>query len=124
MPDVVWICPSSALHDGKMGVLRDAVDAGGHASVFFVRYGGTVYGYLNRCAHMPMELDWNPGQFFDSSGLYLICATHGALYAPHTGRCEGGPCVGARLRALHVEERDTPAGRAVFWLPDAQLRPA
>ena len=86
--------------------------------VFFVRYDGKPYGYLNRCAHVPMELDWSEGQFFESSGLYLMCATHGAIYAPDTGKCVGGPCRGARLRPVQVEERDTPEGRAVFWLPD------
>jgi nitrite reductase/ring-hydroxylating ferredoxin subunit len=70
-----------------------------------------------------MELDWVEGQFFESSGLYLMCATHGAIYAPDSGRCVGGPCRGARLRALEVEERDTPEGRAVFWLPDGDLQP-
>ena len=94
------------------------------AVVFFVRYDGRVYGYLNRCAHVPMELDWVEGQFFESSGLYLMCATHGAIYAPDTGRCVGGPCRGAQLRQVDVEERDTPEGRAVFWLPDGDLQPA
>ena len=73
---------------------------------------------------MPLELDWNEGQFFESSGLYLMCATHGAIYAPDSGRCMGGPCRGGGLRVLRVEERDTPAGRTVFWLPDADLQPA
>ena len=30
-----------------------------------------VYGYLNRCAHMPMELDWREGMFFDAGELGL-----------------------------------------------------
>ncbi len=88
-----------------------------------MRYDGRAYGYLNRCAHVPMELDWSEGQFFESSGLYLMCATHGAIYAPDTGRCVGGPCRGGRLRPVQVDERDTPEGRAVFWLPDDELRP-
>ena len=82
-----------------MGVRRDAVEkSGGEAVVFFVRYDGKPYGYLNRCAHVAMELDWSEGQFFESSGLYLMCATHGAIYEPETGKCVGGPCRGARLR--------------------------
>jgi hypothetical protein len=27
------------------------------------------------------------------------------------------------LRPVRVEERDTPEGRAVFWLPDGDLHP-
>ncbi|WP_206999614.1 Rieske (2Fe-2S) protein [Trinickia mobilis] len=120
----VRVCASDELVDGAMGVRMAASYLGGDAVVFFVRYDGRAYGYLNRCAHVPMELDWMEGQFFESSGLYLMCATHGAIYAPDTGRCVGGPCRGGRLRPVQVDERDTPEGRAVFWLPDGDLRPA
>lgn len=120
----VRVCASAELVDGGLGIRRTAVEKSGESVVFFVRYDGQAYGYLNRCAHVAMELDWSEGQFFESSGLYLMCATHGAIYEPTTGKCVGGPCRGARLRAVKVEERDTPEGRAVYWLPDAELRPA
>ncbi|WP_116136442.1 Rieske (2Fe-2S) protein [Trinickia diaoshuihuensis] len=118
----VRVCAAAELVDGGPGVRRAARYLDGDAVVFFIRYDGKAYGYLNRCAHVPMELDWVEGQFFESSGLYLMCATHGAIYAPDSGRCVGGPCRGARLRPVEVEERETPEGRAVFWLPDADLR--
>ena len=73
---------------------------------FVVRYEGRVYAYLNQCAHVPMELDWSPGVFFDTEGLALMCATHGALYTPETGRCVAGPCMGASLISVAVAERD------------------
>lgn len=73
---------------------------------FVIRFKGQVRGWLNRCGHLPVELDWQPGEFFDSSGLYLICATHGALYAPDTGQCLGGRCNGQGLVAVAVAERD------------------
>jgi nitrite reductase/ring-hydroxylating ferredoxin subunit len=120
----VRVCASGELVDGGTGVRRAARIGADEVVVFFVRYEGRVHGYLNRCAHVPMELDWAEGQFFESSGLYLMCATHGAIYAPDTGKCVGGPCRGARLRALQVDERDTPEGRAVFWRPDGELQPA
>ncbi len=123
--DAVRVCASDELVDGGAGVCVNAADASGEeAVVFFVRYDGRPFGYLNRCVHVPMELDWVEGQFFESSGLYLMCATHGAIYAPDTGKCVGGPCRGARLRSVTVEECDTPGGRAVFWLPDDALCPA
>jgi nitrite reductase/ring-hydroxylating ferredoxin subunit len=120
----VRVCASAELVDGGTGVRHAARLGNDDVVVFFVRYDGRAYGYLNRCAHVPMELDWAEGQFFESSGLYLMCATHGAIYAPETGKCVGGPCRGGKLRPVQVEERDTPEGRAVFWLPDDQLRPA
>lgn len=121
--DPVRVCAAEELVEGGEGRRMSASYAGADAVVFFVRYGGEVYGYLNRCAHVPMELDWVEGQFFESSGLYLMCATHGAIYQPDTGKCVGGPCRGGRLRPVRVEERDTPEGRTVFWLPDDDLRP-
>ncbi|OAJ58050.1 Rieske (2Fe-2S) protein [Paraburkholderia ginsengiterrae] len=123
-PAAVRVCASAELVDGGTGVRYAAKLGKDDVVVFFVRYDGRAYGYLNRCAHVPMELDWAEGQFFESSGLYLMCATHGAIYAPDTGKCVGGPCRGGRLRPLQVDERETPEGSAVFWLPDGELRPA
>ncbi len=47
-----------------------------------------------------------PDLRFDDSGLYLICATHGAICLPDSGRCIDGPCRGARLAQLDVFERN------------------
>ncbi len=73
---------------------------------FAIRHGGRVYAYVNRCAHRGIELDWEEGRFFDASGVYLVCAMHGALYAPESGRCVAGPCRGAALAPVAVEERE------------------
>ena len=121
--DAVPVCASETLLDGGLAVRLKAQCYGRDASVFFVRFRGVAYGYLNQCAHVPTELDLNEGQFFEPSGLYLMCAMHGAISAPDTGYCVQGPCRGARLRALQVEERDTPDGRRVFWLPQAPVLP-
>jgi len=87
--------------------LRFEVDEGGLAApAFAIRYGGRVYAYVNRCAHVSLELDFMPGHVFDTSGKFLICATHGARYAPESGRCAGGPCNGRGLEGLPVTERD------------------
>ena len=116
----IYVCDAGALEEGGKGV-RFPLTAGGEDTTgFVVRYGGAVYGYLNRCAHVPIELDWAEGEFFESSGLYLMCSTHGAIYEPETGRCAGGPCRGGRLRPLSVIERD---GK-LYWQPDDFARPA
>ena len=101
------ICDSAELIDGGKGV-RFAVDYFGRLEpAFVVRYDGKVYGYLNMCAHRPLELDYPEGEFFDQTGLYLVCSVHGATYQPDTGRCIMGPCTrDERLVALQVEERD------------------
>jgi nitrite reductase/ring-hydroxylating ferredoxin subunit len=116
---LIPVCAATALEEGGKGV-RFPVTAGGEDSIgFVVRYDGVARAYLNRCAHVPIELDWAEGEFFESSGLYLMCATHGAIYAPDTGRCAGGPCRGGRLRPIAVVEKDNQ----VFWQPDDYIRP-
>jgi len=114
MPDMaeqIRVCEGAALEDGGLGVRFQVEVRGRLVSAFVVRYAGGVHGYLNQCAHVPMEMDWQEGQFFESSGLYLMCATHGAIYEPDTGRCVGGPCRGSHLSKL-----------AVWWQPDALFR--
>jgi nitrite reductase/ring-hydroxylating ferredoxin subunit len=121
------ICPGAALEDGGRGVRFEVSVSGRRTPAFVIRYGGHVYGYLNQCAHVPMELDWSEGQFFETSGLYLMCATHGATYEPDTGHCIGGPCRGGALQPVRVEERltDPDGGDAtrttVVWWPDAYI---
>jgi len=100
------ICASGELAEGGDGVRFELEWKGDTAPAFAIRYGGRVYAYLNRCAHIATELDWKPGKFFDADGEYLICSTHGALYAPETGACRGGPCRGAALIRLNVFEAD------------------
>jgi nitrite reductase/ring-hydroxylating ferredoxin subunit len=106
------ICASDALADSGTAVRFEVEYFGETAPAFVVRHRGRVYGYLNRCGHMPMELDWRAGEVFDSEGRDLICSTHGATYAAASGRCLGGPCGGTPLVRLKVEER---AGQ-VFYL--------
>jgi nitrite reductase/ring-hydroxylating ferredoxin subunit len=115
---LIPICDAADLAEGGTGVRFDVVVDGDRASGFVVRYRGVAVGYLNRCAHVAMELDWLPGLFFEDEGRYLMCATHGAIYEPDTGGCAGGPCLGrGGLLRLRVIEQD---GR-VWWIPDANV---
>lgn len=100
------ICASSALLDGGDGVRFEVPGYGGPQPAFVVRHEGEVHAFLNRCAHVPVELDWMPGKFFDLTGFYLICAVHGAQYELGRGRCVIGPCKGRSLTKLAVAEHD------------------
>lgn len=117
---MIALCPSTQLVDGGAG-LRFEVQAGGATlGAFAVRHRGRVVAYLNRCAHVAMELDWVAGQFFGDEGDVLLCSTHGAAYDPGDGRCIGGPCAGrGGLRPLQVTEQDG----VVYWRPDPGVRP-
>ena len=100
------ICVSEALLDCGRGVRFEVEYFGAPAPAFVVRQDGQVHGYLNRCAHVAMELDWQEGVFFDSSGRDLLCSTHGAVYETRSGRCLGGPCNRTPLVKLRCEERE------------------
>jgi len=104
--DARLICASGALADSGPGVRFEVEYFGEKAPAFVLRYQGRVYAYVNRCGHMPMELDWREGEFFDLNGRDLICSTHGASYSAASGKCLGGPCGKTPLVALRVEERD------------------
>jgi nitrite reductase/ring-hydroxylating ferredoxin subunit len=58
---------------------------------FVVNFGGELHAYVNRCRHIPIAMDWVDNHFFEESGRYLICQTHGALFEPKTGECLAGP---------------------------------
>ena len=100
------ICESAALAEAGRGVRFEVEYFGEPGPAFAVRKDGRVHGYLNRCAHVAMELDWQEGVFFDADGRDLLCSTHGAIYDAATGRCLGGPCSGSPLVKLRLEERD------------------
>jgi len=100
------ICSSEDVAEAGKGFRFIVKRYSREVSAFIVRFHGQAYAYLNECAHVPAELDWLPGEFFDDSKLYLICSIHGALYAPETGRCLGGRCQGKGLKALPVREID------------------
>jgi nitrite reductase/ring-hydroxylating ferredoxin subunit len=111
----VRLCGSDALQESGIGLRFEVVAGGNRCPAFAIRHDGQVHAYLNRCAHVPMELDWISGHFLDAEQGALVCSTHGALYEPETGRCAGGPCNGrGGLRPLRVQEREL----AVYWQPD------
>lgn len=114
----VLVCAADQVAEGGRGVRFPVTAFGDKASGFVVRYDGKAYGYLNRCAHVPIELDWAEGEFFESSGLYLMCSTHGAIYVPESGLCAGGPCKGGRLRPIAVSEHDGQ----IYWTPDEFIK--
>jgi nitrite reductase/ring-hydroxylating ferredoxin subunit len=52
------ICRADALVDGGPGVRFSVAQNGSEAPAFAIRHCGRVFAYLNRCAHVPIELDW------------------------------------------------------------------
>jgi nitrite reductase/ring-hydroxylating ferredoxin subunit len=89
------------------------------ARAFALRFHGRVVAYINRCAHVPSEMDWQPGEFLDADRRYIVCSIHGATYEPSSGRCLDGPCERGRLMAVDVNERDGQ----VYWYPSRDIAP-
>ena len=104
----IRICDASLLIEGGDGIRFEwqAYPQEARKPAFVVRFDGLPRAYLNECRHVPVELDWPAGKFFDDSGLYLVCATHGAIYGADSGRCHGGPCASRGLRKLDCVEED------------------
>jgi nitrite reductase/ring-hydroxylating ferredoxin subunit len=118
MEEAIPLCNSSDLVDGGVAVPFDVAYGGQTCRAFAIRWQGKVHAYLNRCAHVAMEMDWQPNRFFDDSGRWLLCGTHGAVYQPDTGECAGGPCRGGLIRIGLSED-----GGVVRWHTDYNLKP-
>ncbi len=112
------LCNAADLADGGLAVPFDVVYGGQTCRAFAIRYRGQVQAYLNRCTHVAMELDYQPNQFFDLTGHWLICSTHGALYSPESGACRGGPCRGGLVKIALTEQDGV-----VHWHTAYNLKP-
>jgi nitrite reductase/ring-hydroxylating ferredoxin subunit len=94
-----WRCPISTLAPGTSAKFR-LVRGGRAVEGFVLQWRGAYHAYVNRCPHVGTPLDLWPNEFFSDDGGLLVCATHGAVFDPATGRCVGGPCVGDALARL------------------------
>ena len=85
------------------------------ARAFALRFDGQVVAYMNRCAHVPTEMDWQAGEFLDMDKRWILCSIHGAAYEPADGRCVGGPC--GRGRLMPIDDRRARRARCIGILP-------
>jgi len=118
MDTAIPLCNAADLRDGGDAVPFDVTYGGQTCRAFAIRYRGAPHAYLNRCTHVAMEMDYMPNRFFDDSGQWLLCATHGAAYRPDTGECGGGPCRGGLVRIALSEH-----GGVVHWHTAHNLQP-
>ncbi|MFT6409042.1 MAG: nitrite reductase/ring-hydroxylating ferredoxin subunit [Arenicella sp.] len=95
------------LEEGGKGLRFDVKNPTGEViPAFVIHYDYQYFAYLNKCGHIAVQLDYMPGEFFSDDGQSLVCATHGAEYAPDTGACQGGPCYGVGLEPLLISQKD------------------
>ncbi|HEX4858194.1 MAG TPA: Rieske 2Fe-2S domain-containing protein [Usitatibacteraceae bacterium] len=106
LDEATRLCRRDALVDGGRAVGFAIRRGGRDVAGFVVAWDDRVHAFVNVCPHRGTTLDWKPGEVFDETGLYLICATHGAMFEPDSGRCIAGPCTGARLQPIAVRVAD------------------
>ena len=119
-PEPLPLCASGELKERGQAFVFDVLQWGEPARAFVLRYDGQVVAYLNRCLHVPTEMDWQYGEFLDGDKEFIMCSIHGAVYEPRTGRCAGGPCGRGKLTAIDAFERDGQ----VYWTPSRDTKPA
>ncbi|MFM8900402.1 MAG: Rieske (2Fe-2S) protein [Burkholderiales bacterium] len=114
------LCASEDLQERGKAITFDVLHYREPARAFALRFEGQVVAYLNRCVHVPTEMDWQDGEFLDMDRQFIMCSIHGAMYEPDTGRCAGGPCGRGKLTALQVQEKEGQ----VYWYPSPDTQPA
>ena len=113
------LCAAADIEERGRAWVWDVLQGGRPVRAFALRFDGRLRAYLNRCAHVAAEMDWQPGEFLDSDRRWILCSIHGASYEPADGRCVGGPCGRGKLIRLTMAEHDGQA----CWYPSADVRP-
>ena len=84
-------------------------------TLFVVRRGDCVRGWLNACPHVDgAPLAWRKDAYLSADGQAIMCYSHGAVFDLETGVCTGGPCIGQRLTPVSLE-RDADG---ILWASD------
>jgi nitrite reductase/ring-hydroxylating ferredoxin subunit len=116
-PPEEFLCASADLAERGRAFVWDVLVWGRPARAFALRFDGKAVAYLNRCVHVPTEMDWQEGEFLDIDKRWILCSIHGAAYEPADGRCVGGPCGRGKLTTVRVIEREGQ----VYWYPSREI---
>jgi nitrite reductase/ring-hydroxylating ferredoxin subunit len=81
----------------------------------------TLRAYKNSCPHTGAPLNWTPDQFLTTSGQYIQCSIHGAMFKTEDGECFAGPCAGQFLKPLRFIEKN---GMSYIALSDIEKNPS
>ena len=101
MTEVVDICPVEDIPENDARGFCINI-AGGTREIFIVRKDGEYFGYINRCPHTGVNLDWQPHRYLSQDGTEIQCATHGARFRIRDGFCTWGPCQGQSLAQVSL----------------------
>lgn len=75
-------------------------------SMFVVRKGALVRGYLNLCPHFSLKLNQRGQEFTNDDGTLIRCTMHFAEFRIDDGLCVSGACVGSYLDPVPLALED------------------
>jgi len=75
-------------------------------SMFVVRKGDEVYGYLNLCPHYSTPLNYRAGQFMNEDGTRIRCTMHFSEFRIEDGFGVTGAALNCWLDPVPVEVKD------------------
>lgn len=84
-------------------------------SMFVVRSGESVRGYLNLCPHFSLPLNARAGQFMNEDASRIRCSMHFAEFRIEDGVCVAGAAEGGALDPIPLV---VAADRTILIQPD------
>lgn len=88
--------------------------ATGRDTMFVVRQGRVLHGWMDRCPHEgTTPMPYRRHAYLNKAGTRIVCGAHGAQFEVDTGRCVLGPCLGEALTPVPLELRPDGQVRAI-----------
>ena len=114
----LFLCNLSDIPDGSARGFDPL--GSGHDTIFVLRHGKNVIGYLNACPHIPdTTLEWKKDAFLTHDRQHIFCSGHGAMFRLEDGVCVRGACLGQALTSISIFLK---SGQ-IFYSPDAAFKP-
>jgi nitrite reductase/ring-hydroxylating ferredoxin subunit len=92
--------PRAPMPGTALGALADIPEATGREfvfgrgksafSMFVIRRGAQVWGYLNLCPHFSLPLNYRAGEFLNEQTTRIRCSRHFAEFRVEDGFCVSG----------------------------------
>jgi nitrite reductase/ring-hydroxylating ferredoxin subunit len=91
----VPLCAAEDLAERGRAWVFDVVLWRQPARAFVLRIDGRCVAYLNRCSHVPTEMDWQPGEFLDMRQALDPLRDARRQYEPADGAASAAPAAAA-----------------------------
>jgi len=96
--------------------------ASGRDTLFVVRRGRVLHGWVNACPHHGTPMAWRKDEYLDAARERIVCGAHGARFEIATGLCTLGPCLGERLTPVPLTLDDDGAVHLAA-IPQEEISP-